>query len=122
MAKVKQDPRREQRIAQEIVVDADDADERAMGWYSYLEDQLRFPFRAQCISHRAISPLRKGEEIEVVDVAPADECAREMFVTVSWQNRSLAVPLAQLQVLKADKTTGQAVDDWHYWAEQGYQF
>jgi hypothetical protein len=122
MAKAKEDKRREWRIEQEIVVDANGPEEQAMGWYYYLEDKLHFPFRAQCIAHRAISPLRKGEEIEVVDVAPADECAREMFVTVSWQNRSLAVPLAQLQVLKADKTTGQAVDDWHYWVEQGYQF
>jgi hypothetical protein len=122
MAKANQDQRREQRIAREIVVDAYDADERAMGWYSYLEDKLRFPFRAKCITHRAISPLRKGEEVEVVDIAPADECAREMFVTVRWENRPLAVPLAQLRVLKADKATEQAVDDWHYWVAQGYDF
>ena len=122
MAKAKQDQRREQRIAREVVVDAYDADERAMGWYSYLEDKLRFPFRAKCITQRAISPLRKGEEIEVVDIAPAEECAREMFVTVRWENRSLAVPLTQLRVLKADKATEQAVDDWHYWVAQGYDF
>jgi hypothetical protein len=40
----------------------------------------------------------------------------------AWEDRSLAVPLAQLQVIKADKTTRQAVEDWHYWAEQGYEF
>lgn len=30
------DPEREQRIAMEIVVDAYDSQERAMGWYYYL--------------------------------------------------------------------------------------
>jgi hypothetical protein len=58
--------------------------------------------------------LRKGQEAEVVGMAPAEECGREIFVTVTWENRSLAVPLAQLQVIKADKATRQAVADWHY--------
>ena len=30
----------------EIVVDAYDSEEQAMGWYSYLEDNLQFPFQA----------------------------------------------------------------------------
>jgi hypothetical protein len=33
----KPDEKREQRIADEIVIDAHDADERAMGWYHYLD-------------------------------------------------------------------------------------
>lgn len=33
MAKVKEDPKREHRITMEIVVDAYDEQERAMGWY-----------------------------------------------------------------------------------------
>jgi hypothetical protein len=53
MAKAKPDKQREQRIQQEIVVDAHDAQEQAMGWYYYLEEQLRFPFRAKSI---AVSP------------------------------------------------------------------
>ena len=122
MAKAKQDLRREQRIAMEVTVDAYDADERAMGWYSYWEDKLHFPFRDKGIAHRAISPLHQGEEIEVVDMAPANECAREMFVTVHWQNRKLAVPLAQLEPVQTDKATQEAIQDWHYWLKQGYEF
>ena len=92
MAKAKQDKQREQRIEQEIVVDAYDAEERAMGWYSYLEDQLRFPFPAMCIASRPISPLRKGQEVEVLGLAPAEECEREMFVMITWEDRNLAEP------------------------------
>jgi hypothetical protein len=122
MAKPKQDKRREQRIEQEIVVDAYDAEERAMGWYAYLEDQVRFPFAGKCIAPRALSPLRKGQEIAVVDLAPAQECEHEMFVMITWEDRKLAVPVAQLEVIRADKATRQAVEDWHYWVHQGYEF
>src|SRR2546422_331552 len=48
MAKVRQNKQTEQRIQQEIIVDAYGAEEQAMGWYYYLEEQLRFTFRAKC--------------------------------------------------------------------------
>jgi lysyl-tRNA synthetase class I len=54
--KVKRDPEREKRITMEIVVDCYDEYERAAGWYCYLQDDLQFPFMAQCIAQRALSP------------------------------------------------------------------
>jgi hypothetical protein len=122
MAKAKRDKQREQRIEQEIVADAHDAEEQAMGWYYYLEEHLRFPFRAKCVAQRATSPLRKGQAVEIVGLAPAEECDREMFVALTWEQRTLAVPLAQLEPIQADKMTRQAVEDWHYWVKQGYEF
>jgi hypothetical protein len=122
MAKVKRNQQRERRIQQEIVADAHNAEEQAMGWYYYLEEQLRFPFLARCVASRAISPLRKGQEVDVLGLAPADECESEMFITVPWEKRTLAVPLAQLEPIQADQATKQAVGDWHYWVEQGYEF
>ena len=44
---------REQRITMEIVVDAYTPEEQAIGWYSSLEDRLRFPFVARCIADAA---------------------------------------------------------------------
>ena len=38
VAKAKKDNRREHRINMEIIVDAYDEHERAMGWYCYLEE------------------------------------------------------------------------------------
>lgn len=122
MAKVKEDKRREQRIEQEIVVDANGPEEQAMGWYYYLEDKLHFPFRGKCVAQRPISPLRKGQEVEVTDLAPEEECEHEMFVMVNWEDRKLAVPLAQLDPIQPDKATQEAVKDWHYWVERGYDF
>ncbi|HZL67268.1 MAG TPA: calcium-binding protein [Candidatus Limnocylindrales bacterium] len=122
MGKARRNKQREQRIQEEIVVDAYGAEEQAMGWYYYLEEHLHFPFRAKCTEQRAISPLRKGQEVEVVGLAPTEECDSEMFITLTWEQRTLAVPLAQLEAIQADQTTQQAVGDWRYWVDQGYEF
>jgi len=123
MSKTREDPKRERRIQMEIVVDAYGPEERAMGWYYYLEEKLRFPFRAQCIAERKISPLRKGDEVEVVRMAPEEECEHEMFVEIRREKGTLAVPLSQLKPIAAtDKDTKEAVEDWHYWVNQGHEF
>jgi hypothetical protein len=113
------DDAREQRIAMEIVVDCYDEVEQAQGWFCYLEENLRFPFQARCIARRAISPLQVGDEIEVVGMAPDEECDHEMFVLTPWERGTLAVPLSQLEALGADPQTQQAIEDWHYWVGQG---
>jgi hypothetical protein len=114
---------REERITMEIVVDCYDKSERAMGWYCYLEDKLQFPFLTRCVGERAISPLRVGNEVEVVDMAPEFECGREMFVVFPWERRrTLAVPLSQLEFIHGDEETRRAVKDWHYWVGMGYGF
>ena len=61
---------REERIRNEAVVDAHGPEEQAMGWYYYLENKLRFPFQAKCIVSKVVSPLRKGETVEVRRMAP----------------------------------------------------
>jgi hypothetical protein len=119
------DDEREQRIHNEIIVDAYGPEEQAIGWYGYLEGTLQFPFLTRCVAERAISPLRVGDEVEVVGMAPEEECAHEMFVETPWEyQRTLAVPLAQLETLPieaVDEGTRQAVEDWHYWVDRGYE-
>ena len=107
----------------EIVVDAYDEQERAMGWYYYLQDQLRFPFTATCIAKRSISPLKVKDEVEVIGMPGEEECEHEMSVTIQWEKEGLAVPLSQLKpIADTGKKTQQAVEDWHYWVKMGYQF
>jgi hypothetical protein len=125
MAKVKQkeNKEREERIAMEIIVDAYGPEEQAMGWYYYLEEKLQFPFTAVCSAKRAISPLLVKDEVIVIGMAPEEECEKEMFVTIRWERDSLAVPLSQLTPISHAVTqTKQAVEDWHYWVNMGYQF
>lgn len=113
MGRLKENKTRERRIEMEIVVDAYNAEERAMGWYYYLEERLKCPFKARCKAKRQISPLRVGEDLDVLGMAREAECESEMFVRVRWCGRILAVPLAQLKPLGVDATTKQAIGLHH---------
>jgi hypothetical protein len=113
------DEERERRIAMEIVVDAYGPEEQAVGWYTYLDDALQVPFLARCVTERATSPLRIGDEVEVVGMAADEVCEHEMFVLMPWERRTLAVPLAQLAAVHADEPTCRAIEDWRSWVERG---
>ena len=107
----------------QIVVDAYGPEEQAAGWYCHLENELGFPFSAQCSAERSTSPLEKGGKLEVTGMAAQDDCETEMLVTVRWNKRTLAVPLGQITPIPStDEGTKQAIADWHYWLEQGYRF
>ena len=122
MMKLKKDPIREDRIHNEAIVDANGPEEQAMGWYYYLDDKIQFPFQAKCIASKVVSPLRKGETVEVQRMAPEDVCSNDMLVLIRWQGRNMAVPLSQLAAIDANTSTTEAIGDWHYWVAQGYCF
>jgi hypothetical protein len=108
MKKPRRDPLREDRIENEAILDAT-PEEQAMGWYYYLESKIRFPFPAKCIAADVVSPLRKGETVEVIRMAPEDNCEQDMFVLVRWQGRKMAVPLSQLAAIDPDESTAEAI-------------
>ena len=122
MKKPKRDSVREDRIENEIIVDANGPEEQVMGWYYYLDDKIRFPLMATCIAQKVISPLKKGEPVEVLKMAPEDACAGDMLVLIRWQGRTMAVPLSQLVAVAPDKPTAEAIADWHYWVAMSYRF
>jgi hypothetical protein len=114
---------REQRIANEIIVDCYNEQEAWTGWYCYLEEKLAFPFQAECIKDRKMSPLKLGERVSVVAMLDdeADDLG-EMMVEIEWDDRTMGVPLAQIKGLDVDDETAEAIADWHYWVAQGRQF
>ena len=125
MARIREQSEREDRILLKIVVDAYGESERAMSWYYYLEEKLKFPFKANCTSARASSPLEIGSQVEVLGMAPGDDCMAEIFVSVSHgetRKPKLVVPLFQLQCFSTNAGTCQAVEDWHYWVARGYEY
>jgi len=122
MKKSKKDPVREDRIHNETIADANGPEEQVMGWHCYLDDKIQFPFQAKCIAITIVSPLRKGETVEVQRMAPEDTCAADMLVLIRWQGRTMAVPLSQLAAVDPDDSTAEAIADWHYWVAQGYCF
>jgi len=113
---------REERINNEVIVDAYGPEEQALGWYYHLDNKIEFPFSARCIAAEVASPLRKGETVEVRGLAPEDSCAHGMLVLIRWHGRNVAVPLSQLTATDADESTVEAIGDWHYWLAQGSCF
>jgi hypothetical protein len=113
------DPVREDRIHNEAIVGAG-PEEQAMSCYYYLEGKICFPFRAKCLASNAVSPLRKGEAVEVLRMAVEDVCEHDMLVQIRWQGRKMAVPRSQLGAIDPDQSTEQAIADWHYWVTRGY--
>src|SRR6202030_2797239 len=87
MKKPRKDPLREDRIHNEAIVDANGPEEQAMGWYYYLDDKIRFPFQAKCIAPKVVSPLRKGDTVEVRRMAPEDACSADMLAVIRWTGR-----------------------------------
>src|SRR5579872_3168575 len=123
MKRPRKDPEREDRFHNEAIVDAYGPEEQAMGWYYYLEGKLSFPFQATCIASNMVSPLRKGETVEVRRMATEDACSADMLVLIRWQSRNMAVPLSQPTTpINASEETVEAIGDWHYWLAQGYTF
>jgi hypothetical protein len=121
MAGSPRDEERERWIEDEIIVDAYEPEEQALGWYYYLENKVQFPFLAKCIAEREISPRGVGDEVEVMGLASEDECEREMFVLMRWERSGFAVPLSQLKPIAAEEETAEAIAEWHCWVGQGYE-
>ena len=111
---------REDRIANDIIVDAYSESERALSWYYYLQQRLRFPFTAKIHYVGADSPLRQGSIVQVIGLAKEDLCMSQIFVKVIIGHRSTPVPLWQLTAMADDEDTLQAASDWQYWMERGY--
>jgi hypothetical protein len=128
MNRIPEDKARKERIAMEAIVDAYDLEEVALGWYYYLDNHVSSAtdiITARCVTERAISPLQVGDEVEILEMAPVEECRYDMFVMIRWgtpaEKQGLGVPLSQLEILRASQPARQAIEDWHYWVGRGYQ-
>ncbi len=63
-----------------------------------------------------------GETIEVIALAPEEDCMCTMLVIVEWHGREMGIKLEQIEALEIDDESEKAIGDWHYWACQGYRF
>lgn len=122
MSEVALDNIREERIKMKVVVDAHNEEERAMGWYCYLEDRLNFPFKAEWVNNGKTNV----KKVTVVEMSPEDDCLEDIFVEVldreNKQKDVFSVRLSNLQPLDSDSATEEAIGDWHYWLAREYEF
>ena len=121
MTRIERDEQRESRIQDEVVVDAYDAEEQAMGWYYYLAETITFPFQAKCIQEIRKSPLKLNEVVTVMDMI-SDDDSYEMLAEIEFMGRTMGAPFYQLEPIDVDENTRQAIEDWQYWVARGYRF
>jgi hypothetical protein len=121
MSSIERDEEREDRIHNEVIVDAYGAEEQAMGWYYYLAETITFPFQAKCNQEIRKAPLKLDEVVTVVDIV-SDDDSYKMLVEIEFMGRTMGVPLHQLEPIDVDEATRQVIEDWHYWVARGYQF
>ncbi len=127
MPSVERDEKREHRIETEIIVDTDnDKEERAMGWYYYLDDSLNVPFMARWKKKSRKSSEIEEKQVEVLGMAPDDECLKDMYLEVVYPEGNdedvFTVKLSELEAIDTDSETQEAIADWHYWLARGYKF
>ncbi|QLE56686.1 calcium-binding protein [Nostoc sp. TCL26-01] len=126
MPSVERDETREQRIETEIIVDADDKEDRAMGWYYYLEETLNFPFFAKWKKKSRKSATVGEKEVQVLGMASDDECLKDMYVEVALiggkDEDVYSVKLSEIEAIDVDEETQEAIADWLYWLARGYKF
>ncbi|MBU7584915.1 MAG: calcium-binding protein [Nostoc sp. TH1S01] len=126
MSSVERDETRENRIATEIIADAEDKEDRAMGWYYYLEEALNCPFMAKWAKKSRKTSTIEEKTVEVLGMAPDDECLKDMYVEVADINGKdddvYSAKLSDIKPIDADGDTEQAIADWHYWLARGYKF
>src|SRR5271168_1456295 len=79
-----------------------------------LEGKITVPFQARCGTTKAVSPIRKGETVEVLRMATEDACEHDVLVQIRWQGRKMAIPLSQLAAIDPDESTDEAIGDRHY--------
>ena len=88
--------------------------------YYYLEEKINFPFEARCFRTREISPLQIDEIVQAIGMTTESCYLAEMFVDIEWSGRKFGVPLSQLEGIKVDQETEEAISDWRYWVDRGY--
>jgi hypothetical protein len=124
MTRIERNEERENRIHDEVIVDAYGAEEQAMGWFYYLADSMSFPFEAKCVREIRKSPLKLNETVTVTDMISNDDddYSHDMLVEILFQGRTMGVPLSQLEPVDVDDLTRQVIEDWDYWVGRGYLF
>ena len=119
------DPIRENRIDYEIVVDAYDEAERAMGWYCYLQDKITFPFLARWKKKTKKTGVIAEKEVEVLSMASEEDCESNMYVEVAYigeNDDTFTAKLSDIEAINPDPDTEEALADWQYWIDMNYGF
>ena len=90
-----------------------------MGWYTYMQDELQFPFTATTMIKKRNGQYKK-QDIDVLDLAETDDTyfGNDMMLEVAYTEDIFIVPMTELTNIQADESTIQALEDWKYWKKK----
>lgn len=123
MGKKKSDISRRNRIEYEVIVDCYDEYEMAMGWFYYLNDNLKFPFKASIVGDIKIDSLQEGDSIIVTEFinSSKDDVSMYNFLPTVWIEKGehiYDIPLVNVKSVDCDDDTFNTIEDWRYWCEK----
>ena len=113
------DTEREDRIMDEIIVDAHGDEEVFLSWYTYLQDILEFPFEAYV---RVENPkmLEMRTQVMVVKMAAMEYCSIHAIWLVAHVKHFdwyFNIPASEITNVQADEYVVEALADWKYWVK-----
>jgi Calcium binding len=114
MAKIK-DKERENRILDEVIVDANGDEERNIGWYYYFEEGLKFPINAT-IKLALCGGKLEEKKVKIVEVKPDNEDKPMQLGIVEGKSERVQYisPEAIVSVKTSDENL-EILNDWLYW-------
>lgn len=105
-------------IEDEILVDTHSEEEQLGAWYSYLEDELPFPFEGMILTERDKNTLHYSQ-VKLERMAPIQRCSHRQI----WAMGRLSVNKTLLHFFLADfKSVNkleayQPIYYWKYWVQ-----
>ncbi len=104
------------KIDDEIIVDCYDETEVSMGWYYFMEETLKFPFKAT-VSLQKRDGSTESKEVKITGLA-SDEAGftnKDFNLEIENGEYRYTVAYSQLSHLKASAETRDALRIWNYW-------
>ncbi|MBL7817499.1 MAG: hypothetical protein JNL70_21010 [Saprospiraceae bacterium] len=107
---------REHRIHYEIIVDAYDEYEEAMGWYYYFADNLEFPMEAKAqLRLRGGKTEEKTVKIVEVDPKSEDSLTLRLGITEGKSDRVQYISPEDIVSINTTEENLEILNDWLYW-------
>ena len=103
----------EQKIIYEIIVDCYDACEQNMGWFTYAQDEMTFPFTAEVafLKRTGKTEVKKVDVVDLSEASAAAWDAADLKVMVDLNGYLIEVALHELRSIKASAAMSAPKND-----------
>ncbi|MEM6963361.1 MAG: calcium-binding protein [Bacteroidota bacterium] len=111
----------QERIENEIIVDAYGEEEVRVGWFTHMQDWLQFPFTAYTEIKKRDGNFEL-KEVEVLRMASDENFGKDIMMEVAFNEYIHLTPLMKLSDIEAEEEPLEAIEDWQYWRKRNPYF